>query len=119
MFPPPVGSAVSPIADPPAAVPLEGWPLLSDRGDGIGGSPVDHELISFPEGIINGLKSAGDVGLDISAAAVGGSGGGGGGGGGDDGRRLSTASSLASDTEDLLMDFSQQDQQPQREMDEG
>ena len=99
-FPPPDGAASSPVADPPAAVPLDKWPLLADRGDGEEGSPIDHELISFTPGILAELTS--DEGVRL-----GGAGGGGGGVGGvvsvGDDRRSSVASMVSTGDQDLLM----------------
>ena len=101
-FPPPAGAASSPVADPPAAVPLDKWPLLADRGDGKQGSPIDHELISFSPGILAELTSGEDMRL-------GGAGGGGGGVGGrvsvEDDRRMSMGDQS---DQDWLMSQSQE-----------
>ena len=67
IFPPPMDGKLSPVADPPAEVSLEDWPILDDRGDGKRGSPVDHELISFPAEILVELTMSEDIELKLQA----------------------------------------------------
>ena len=53
-------SAPDGTADPPPPVPVDNWPDLSDRGDGVEGSPVDHCLIAFSDAVMCELKDSGD-----------------------------------------------------------
>ena len=113
VFPPP-----SPVADPPAAVPLGEWPQLSDRGDGVSGSPVDHELISFPAEILGQLTTGGDVEFDFSESGHGAAGGSVGGSGGDgSNRRGSVGSDWSARSADGL--FASQDSNAPSSMDCG
>ena len=61
IFPVPAGASYSPVADAPPDVSLAFWPNLDDRGDGVSGSPLDHELVSFPVAALDELTTDGDV----------------------------------------------------------